>query len=478
MKVDDITFSLFVGNNLSQAKMMEVEKLLIQNNEVDSSIQASILNHSLNRDKAEEMLGVDSENKLEEILASKDRNMCHVDSREVNKEKLIINSTTMNNNLTKEEILKVKEFTEKFNESYNAEISLEENLAQFYLMQRPGAFPEDAYEVVKELKSGINFFNSNLQKALSEDGFDYVEELSKISSELPTEKKYELYINFLAALQTLSVNNLSQEQFTQIDNFQTIRERLVVKGDVSDEMMIEAEKQIAQMLETNTLCLGSVEALKNLINQLPDGNEAVEKIVTGSKNDMREKMIASMSTYIAYQNDEIESLRGQQLTTQAIAILTAAGIEEMHVLDDLNAGRTTIDRAIKVLKIIGGIALFTLLAYVTFVGVTTIGTLTMTAILVSFGASTIVTIGAFVASLFVVWSLTDSAIRVSGKILTWSSRVFDAVINTWKETAWPTIKNALMDCWNWITSLFNKNMIITENQQTGNETQTIPIVGQ
>lgn len=476
MEVDDITFNLFVNNNLPQAKMIEVEKLLMQSNEIDATIQASILNNSLNKDMAEEMIGVDNENKLEEILAPQDRSTCCVDSKEVNKEKLIINSTAMNNYLTKEEILKVQELTEKFNESYNAEIPLEENLVQFYLTQRPGIFPEDAYEVVKGLKSGIDSFNSNLQKALSAEGFDYVAELSKISSELPNKEKYELYINFLAALQTLSLNNLSQEQLAQIDSFQTIRERLVVNKDVSDEMMIEAEKQIAQMIETNTLCLGSVESLKNLMGQLPNGMEAIEKAVRGSENDMREKLIAGMATYIAYQNDEIESLRGQQLTPQTIAISTAAGIEEMHILNDLNAGRTTVDKAIKMLKIIGGIALFTLLAYFAFVGITTIGTLTMGTIMFAFGASTVATIGAFLASLFVVWSLTDSTINIAGEILTWSSRAFDVVINTWRETAWPTIKNALTDTWNWIASLFNKEAVIRQDQQAESDNQVTSIV--
>lgn len=478
MEVDDITFNLFVNNNLPQAKMIEVEKLLMQNNEIDATIQASILNHSLNKDMAEDMIGIDDENKLEEILASQDRKTYCIDSKEVDKEKLIINSTAMNNYLTKEEILKVQELTGKFNEAYDAEISLEENLVQFYLTQRPGVFPEDAYEVVKGLKSGIDSFNFNLQKALSVEGFDYVAELSKISSELPIKEKYELYINFLAALQTLSLNNLSQEQLAQIDSFQTIRERLLVNGDVSDEMMNEAEKQIAQMLETNTLCLGSVESLKNLMGQLPNGMEAVENAVRGSENDMREKMIASMSTYIAYQNDEIESLRGQQLTPQAIAISTAAGIEEMHVLNDLNAGRTTVDKAIKILKIIGGIALFTLLAYVAFVGITTIGTLTMSTIMFAFGASTIVTIGAFLASLFVVWSLTGSTVNIAGEILTWSSRGFDIVINTWRETAWPVIKNALINTWNWIMSLFNKETVVRQEQQVENDNQTTSIVNQ
>lgn len=473
MKVDDITFSLFVGNNLSQAKMMEVEKLLIQNNEVDSSIQASILNHSLNRDRAEEMLGVDSENKLEEILASKDRNMCHVDSREVNKEKIIINSTTMNNKLSKEEILKVQELVVKFNESYNAELSLEENLVKFYLTQRPGTFPEDAYTITNGLKSGIVSFNANLKKALENGEFDYAAELKEIASEMPTNEKYELYVNFLAALQTLCVENLSSEQAAQLNNFQTIRERLIVKDDVTEDMLRDVEDKIDQLLENNNFCLGSIESLKELIDELPNGVEAVEGIVTDSEQDMREKMITSMATYIAYQNEELESLRGQDLSPEIIALSVAVGVEEMHVMNDLNSGRTTVDKAIKVLKIIGGIALFSLLAYVAFNCITAIGTLSMVMFMVAFGSTTIATIGAFLASLFVVWSLTNSAFNAGEKIINWSSRIFDVVVNTWRETVWPSIFAVLHSVKEWFILLFQKKSIV-EVQQNEDNVQSVP----
>lgn len=69
MKVDDFTFSLFTNNALSQAKMKEVEKALIQNNEIDISIQASILNYTVNKKLAEDILGTD----IEENINPKDR---------------------------------------------------------------------------------------------------------------------------------------------------------------------------------------------------------------------------------------------------------------------------------------------------------------------------------------------------------------------------------------------------------------------
>lgn len=463
MKVDDITFSRFVNNDLPQAKMVEIEKSLIEDGEINASIQASMLNYSLNEAYAKDLLGID-----EKIISRKDRTTLDSDSKESNNESLILKSTTMNNKLSKEEILKVQELAAKFNESYNSELSLEENLVKFYLTERPGAFPEDAYTIVNGLKSGIVSFNANLKKALENGEFDYATELKELTSEMPINEKYELYINFLAALQTLSVGNLSTEQASQLENFQTIRERLIVKDEVTEEMLRDVEDKIGQLLKNNNFCLGSLESLKELIDELPNGSEAVESVVINSEQDMREKMITSMATYIAYQNEELESLKGQELSPEVIAISVAAGVEEMHVMDDLNSGRTTIDKAIKVLKIIGGIALFSLLAYVAFNCITAIGTLSMVMFMVAFGSTTIATIGALLASIFVVWSLTNSAFDAGEKIMNWSSRIFDVVVNTWRETVWPSIFTVLHNIGDWFVSLFQKRTIVESQQNEDN----------
>ena len=463
MKVDDITFSRFVNNDLPQAKMVEIEKSLIEDGEINASIQASMLNYSLNEAYAKDLLGID-----EKIISRKDRTTLDSDSKESNNESLILKSTTMNNKLSKEEILKVQELAAKFNESYNSELSLEENLVKFYLTERPGAFPEDAYTIVNGLKSGIVSFNANLKKALENGEFDYATELKELTSEMPINEKYELYINFLAALQTLSVGNLSTEQASQLENFQTIRERLIVKDEVTEEMLRDVEDKIGQLLKNNNFCLGSLESLKELIDELPNGSEAVESVVINSEQDMREKMITSMATYIAYQNEELESLKGQELSPEVIAISVAAGVEEMHVMDDLNSGRTTVDKAIKVLKIIGGIALFSLLAYVAFNCITAIGTLSMVMFMVAFGSTTIATVGALLASIFVVWSLTNSAFDAGEKIMNWSSRIFDVVVNTWRETVWPSIFTVLHNIGDWFVSLFQKRTIVESQQNEDN----------
>ena len=140
MKIDDTTFRNFTRNNLTQAQMDEVKQQLLENKEINASLQASILDYSMNTDLAKIMLGTD---KNEKISVSEARLEPEIDSKEENNESFNLNGMNMNNRLNKEEILKVQELATKFNESYNSELSLEENLVKFYLTERPGAFPEN-----------------------------------------------------------------------------------------------------------------------------------------------------------------------------------------------------------------------------------------------------------------------------------------------------------------------------------------------
>lgn len=459
MAIDDITFSRFVNNDLSYSEMLMAEESLMACGEVDAVIQASILNYAVNAVMADDMLGIDSEN--EEFSVLKDRNNAGADSKE---QKSNLSTTSMKTNFSKEELQTIQQISDSITVSINPEIPFEENLMNIYIEQRPGSFPEEAQDIVSRIRGSIEKFIANLQQAMSEVGFDYVSELKKVSSEMNLQEKYELYINFLAALQTMSINNLSPEQMSQIENFQTVRERLFVNGDVTEDMLADVERQIAAMLQNNTFCMGSIETVKTLISELPKGSDAIENIILGSEKDIMTKMIAALAAYIAYRNGQIESLVGQEMSPEEIAISVSAGMEEMKVMNDLTAGRTTVDKAIKILKIIGGVALFSILAYFAVSGIIAIGAMTAVMFSMIFGTSTIAAIGALLIGGLVTWSLIDSALTVGDKMLNWSSRMFDMVIECWRETAWPAVKRALQSGLNWFFSLFHSDIIMKQEQ--------------
>lgn len=460
MNIDDVTYSLFVVNALPQSKMREVERQLISDKEIDSTLQACITNYSANKDYASKIIGID-----EEIIVQNDRTESTRNSIEVNDETLNSKITTMSSKISIEDLKGVETLIQKFQESNNAEQTIDENLAQFYLNQRPGTFPEDAYDIVKALRNGVETFNSNLQKALSEGGFDYKAQLETVASGLDNKQKYELYVNFLAALITLNVNNLSKEQMTEVENFQTIREKFTVTGDVTEDMLKEVELKIDEALINNTLCLGSTESLKGLIDHLTGTQEEIEEYVIGSEKDVREKLIASMAVYIAYQNGEIESFKGQTLSAEEVAVATAAGFEEMRVVNELNSGRIDADMAIYLLKFIGGVALFTFLSFLCIAVTACTAIFIYDFFIAAYGTSIIATIGAVLCSACTAFALAKGGMAASEKVMELSSRAFDLVVDTWRERTWPFLRNMIGSAIAWFRNLLEKNTLSAGTQQ-------------
>lgn len=478
MKVDDLLFSKYVANALPQAKMVEVEQQLMRDGEAEAAVVASIVNFEQNADQAEVLLGVDEyeEQKNENIFLEKDRKAVKTSSEMVYNESETQNNLGMNINFSKDEALKVQELVAQFNEKYNQELTLDENLAQFYLDQRPGTFPEDAHEVVKGLHAGINEFNSKLQKALAENGLDYAEELKKLTDGMPLAEKYELYLNFLAAVSTLSMENMSEEKLEMLEDYKVIREHLKPNGEVTEEMLADVEKRIAEVLENNTLCLGSVNALRQIIAQLPEGAEAVEGAVTGSEADVRQKLLSAMATYVMYENGEIESLKNdEKYTPEMIAVGAAVGIEQANVINDVRAGRTTTDKAIRVLKIIGGVALYCLLMYAAIKIVASISLLSIGWMSFTLGFSTLANLVSVAFGLAVGWQLAKLLGGSIERIMQGTSQIFDSIVGTWRKTLWPAISKTCLSVWNWLREqVSNKTVTSTQSQQTEGDVRLSP----
>ena len=462
MKIDDITFSKFVGNALPQSKMIEVERQLIADNEAINAINASIADFELNEDKAEILLGVD-----EDIIDDNNKINDRITNAQVSEEENIDSETKkkikMNSKLSQDEVLKVQELVAAFGEFSSNEMSLDENLIQFYLSNRPGTFPEDALDIVKGLHSGINLFNTNLQKALQDEGFNYSAEIENIASELPLNQKYDIYLNFLSAISTLNINNMREDQLSEIENFQSIKGKLQSKGEINEDDVKELEKKIAEVLENNTICLGTTDSLRRIVASLPEGDEAIEAVITGSEKDVKDKLVASMATYILYEKGELKSIEGENITPEMIAISTSLGIEQANVINELNSGRITIDKAIHILKIIGGVALWAFLAYMISLSVSAVAVISAALMNMLLGFSTITNIAAAVFGIFVGWKLTTSMCDTAEGLVNISSRVFDVIVNTWREIAWPRLKMFYENVSEWICSLKERGRITQDN---------------
>ena len=473
MKIDDLIFSKFVGNALTHKQMEDVEQQLIADGEYSAAIEASVLDYEIRQNEANSILGTEeSDSSIENNSEFVVRNKVSYDSEETKTTSLTTkNSIIMNIDFTKDEVLKIQELSAEFNNAEDKDLTLNEKLVAFYLAQRPGTAKEDAEKVLEGLKKGIRTFNEELTEALKNNGINYMEKLQELGQDLSNEQKYEIYINFLSMLTVLDVQNFDEEKASQIENFQTIKGRFAVSGEVTEEMLDDVIERIDNALKDNTLFLATTEMMASMFEKIQE-ESSLEECLSGSEEDFRMKLTNAMMTYIAYQKGQIASLAGQEIAPEAIAVGAAAGVEQARVMEDFRLGRITWDQALEILKFIGGVALWCTLAFL-FTSAAVVITLLSFAAMTNFlGGSILAMVISGAVSMCLAFELAELTAETVLSIVEWSGSAFDQVICYWQETAWPFIKERASEIADWFKTKTEEK---TVEVQTESEPQVVVV---
>lgn len=460
-EINNDIFFKFVNSNLSSDEMREVSALLQKTGEYNSAMESAIACYRTNLEYANEIIGVDVED-FQNNHDMVDRNMVFVDSTVAdNSSSTIKNDNIMDNKLVKEDFTKISTLVENFNSVKDSTLSLDENLVNYYLSHFPGTFPEEAHEIVNKVKCGVTAFNTTLNEAIANNGIDYIEKLKSLGEGKTNEEKYEVYINFLTTLTVLDSTNFGGDNSDIVESFDDIKNKIyVVKESVSDEELDELISKVAEALNNTTFIMSSAEMINQIVEQLPAGEESVKEIVRGSEEDYKLKMITSLLAFICHQKGELESANETELSVEQITINVCSGMEEARTLNDVKKGILTVDKALKLIKIIGGISLFLTLTTAFFNVSANFGLFISGLILGLFGTSTLITVLASVVGLIASVGLLCVAVRdIIPDAIDWTENAFDAAVKAWRETAWPFIidvKNSFAD---WIRSLIEQKKV-------------------
>lgn len=461
-KIYNSLFADFVTSSLPTEEMRVVCKSLRDSGEYNSAMESSIINYKVSTELADEMLGIDTElHQTEKNVEADVRNTNTDDSNVVdNTNSTIKKNNIMNNKFSKEDLTNINSLVESFNTANNSELSLEENMVNFYINQFPGTFPEDALDVVNRIKSGVETFNTTLNEALSADGIDYVEKIKKLGEGKTNEEKYELYINFLAAITSIDATNYESIGGEKIETFEDIKGKwLKPEGEVSDEMLNEVIEKIAERMNHSTLFLSSADSVAAIVENLPNGAEALNDTVTGNEADVKNKLITSLVTYIGIKNGAISSGIIESATPEAVATMVCATAEEMRVMDNLKKGIITVENAIKVLKIIVGVAMYCYLALLA-VSMSLAFTYELASLAIYLGFTSGI-IGNVAGILCIVFGICGFAgmLRYVDKFVMWTGKMFDSIVEYSRNELIPTIKNNIDNFVGWIREKISTNQV-------------------
>ncbi len=476
MKIDDLIFSKFVGNALTKKQMEDVEKQLIADGEISAAVEASVVDYVIRQEEANFLLGIDKNDSEDENNDNNVvRNADSYDSVESNNTNLTSKkSIIMKINFKKEEMKRIQTIFDSFKSVEDNDKSIQENLIAFYQNQRPGVTTEEAKTVAEGIAKGVQTFNKEVSEALKAEEVDYSEKLRELGENLTNEEKYEAYVNFLSAIMVLDVKNFDEEKAAQIEDFETIKARFSVNTNISDEMLDELIGEIDKRLKENTFCITSAQAMAVLLNKIPSGSETIAETLLGSEEDIRQKYVTAMAMYIAYQNGEIESLEGQEITPESIALLAAAGIEEARAIEKFRLGKISKEEVIFILKVIGGVLLWSALLLAVILGGTVLSLEVFFTIFDLLGTSAFTMVFASVVAMGVSVLCAIKGFEIVEDIVEWSNTAFDNVVDYWQNIAWPYIKEKTDQIVAWFREKQKEQVIKPEAESE----PSVVIVGQ
>lgn len=129
------------------------------------------------------------------------------------------------------------------------------------------------------------------------------------------------------------------------------------------------------------------------------------------------------------------------------------------MIEDTRTGKITVEKAIKVLKIIGGVALWTtLMAGVIYVAVN-LAMFTMGSFIGLLGTSIFAMIIAGGIAAMVGIGFSNSLFDTVDSIVDGAGTIFDKIVILWRETVWPVIKDRAEAFISWIRSLLSNKTV-------------------
>ena len=461
--IDNQDFVNFVNGQLSHQELVDIERKLIDAEEAISSLQASIVNYRTRYLEAEDILGAD------EIFF---RRKAINDSLGYSIVSNPLNNHFMTLNLNQQESAKINSILDQLNETLTDDNHLIEQLCNFYLKKCPGATPSEAKEVINGLKNGIIQFNENLSKVFNEPEQDinYIELIDQATKEMSLNEKYDFLINYLVAIQVISAENYDLN-LNVIEGINELKGKVYhASGEVTEEMISELMGKIEEVMNNSILIFPNTLPLETLVNNLAEGRMNLEEFAINSKEDMEQKLKLALVTYIAYKQKIIPPITEEDIMPESIGIGIAAGIEEAKIIEQTRKGEKEVNIAVKIIKIIGGVALFTGL-FVAGVWVTAnIVSVVSLAFMSLVGTSVLGTIISCATALFLVGiPVMKEYGNISEAIMNGADKLYDLLAQEWIPKAWQWTIQQIQEFVKWISNKQDQEKVVVVNNENSSE---------
>lgn len=356
----------------------------------------------------------------------------------------------MNNmKISTEDMAKVAKRCKSIKSVHESGMTLSENLTSAYMAARPELTYDEAKETIGKLLKGCEELTRKYNQAITE-GLNAEAEITALTKNMDVETRFNYLINALAAVEALNANTFDTQKEANEIIKKAIEDYTTTTPNPTDSDCDTIQKLLIEAISNNTLLLTGMEKAQELLAAAKDTDTVID-FTSNQYDDARTKAEMALAMWIEYEDGNLPSIKAGA-TPESIGIGAATAVEEAKIMNDVATGRTTADIAVKCLKILGGVALFLLLGYLGIIIAATVGGLAAAALLSVFGTSTIACIATMVICLPLLWGLAQLGVDTGAYILDKAGQAFDYVVEKFRESVFPKIKELTSKIIAWFKS--------------------------
>jgi hypothetical protein len=350
-------------------------------------------------------------------------------------------------NITKEDLAKVSNRYNAITAANDPALSLRDNLVNHYLAERSTSSREEAEEIVNKLITGSEELTLRYHEALA-NGFNPDEKIAEITKEFSTEERFNFLINALSLVEALNLSAFPSQTNVKDAINSAIKKYASENPTPTAEDCEILQKLLTEAIKSNTLILSSSDQAQELLTSATDANTVID-FASQQYDDARLKAEMALAMWLEYEDGNIPSLEAGA-TPESIGVGAATAVEEAKVMNDVHNGNTTVDFAVKCLKILGGVALTCLIGYIGIIGCALISGIAAYGMLSILGTSTIACIATTAILLPLAWGMAEYGVKAGSYILDKAGKVFDVVVEKLRESVLPRIKEVAISFISWI----------------------------
>jgi len=228
-------------------------------------------------------------------------------------------------------------------------------------------------------------------------------------------------------------------------------------------VLTELTGKINDILENGTCSLTGTESVDALIKNLGKGEEEVKIFVAGQEELYRQKMVLATAIMTGVRNGAIESLEGEAVTPQAIGAGVSAGLEQQKLMADLQDGNTRLDKALRILKYIGGALLLGMGLYFGVLALTGLTNLMSAWLLSIVGVSTLTSVLTWIVTfVFFTLPLSESYSKGLFYIMGKAGDFYDWIVSKISGRTFPS-ENSFID---WLKFKVDSGEVLEQEAET------------